>query len=210
MAKPKGSKPSRPSKKPATKKVAAKRKVAAPRAAAAKKAGAPKATAVKKVAAPKAAAKKVAGRGRAKGKAVRPALSADEKQRMLKPLTNFDELVERLAVTWKEHGRMVRVPGLTAAKLASLLRKAGAAAKKEDAVRARLEARLRPLADARLVAEHDAWKAALDVYAMVKAAARTDPGILAPFEFFAEALQRRRSGGEPAGEAGGGDTAPPA
>jgi hypothetical protein len=187
MAKAKASKPSKSGKKTGTKSKAAKATAAAkkPKASAKK----PKALAKKTNAAPK---RRAAARSRASG--ARAALSAEQKQRLLKPLTSFADLVERLAGTWKEHGRAIRVPGLTAAKLASLLRRAEAASKKEEAVRARLEARLRPLADARLVAEHEAWKAALDVYAMAKAAARTDPGILVPFEFFADALQRRRSG----------------
>lgn len=155
------------------------------------KASAGKAAGSKKKAATTKGAKKSAA---PKKKVTRAALSAEQKQRLLKPLTAFPELVERLASTWQEHGRVIRVPGLTAARLSSLLRRAGAASKKEEATRARLEAKLRPLADARLVAEHEVWKAALDVYAMAKAAARTDPGILTPFDFFAEALQKRRSG----------------
>lgn len=166
----------------------AKPPAANPKAAAAKPAKKPQPAAKK----PQPAAKKKAPT-RAKGKAVRASLSVEAKQRLLKPITGFADLLERLVATWKEHGRVVKVPGLTAAKLASLLRRAEAANKKEEAVRARLEARLRPLSDARLLAEHDAWKAALDLYAMTKAAARTDPGILVPFEFFAEALQRKRS-----------------
>lgn len=184
MAKPKGSKSSKPAKKSAPKKPAAK----------------------KKVAAVKDTKKAAARRAAPKAKVEQPALSADQKKRLLKPLSNFDDLIERLASTWKEHGRAIRVPGLTAGKLASLLRTAKAANKKEDALRARLEARLRPLADARLRAEHEAWKAALDVYAMIKAAARTDPAILGPFEFFADALQRRRAGAEAPADADGGPT----
>lgn len=138
---------------------------------------------------------KAAKKGAASRKKPAPAaLSVEEKQRLLKPITGFGDLIERLSTTWKEHGGRVKVPGMTPAKLGSLLRKAERASKREEAVRTTLEAKLQPLADARLKAEHEAWKSALDLYAMVKTAARTDPAIAMPFEFFAEALAKRRAG----------------
>lgn len=127
-------------------------------------------------------------------KNVPAAMSTEEKQRLLKPLTEFRDLVERLTTVWTDHGKQVRVPGLTPAKLAAMLRSAERANKKEDALRAAFEAKLQPLADARLLAEHQVWKNALDLYAMVKTAARTDPSIAKPFEFFADALAKRRTG----------------
>ena len=83
----------------------------------------------------------------------------------------------------------------TPSKLASMLRAAERANKKEEALRAAYEAKLQPLADARLRTEHDVWKNALDLHAMVKTAARTNPAIAKPFDFFAAALAKRRSGG---------------
>jgi hypothetical protein len=127
-------------------------------------------------------------------KSVPAAMTVEQKQRLLKPLTEFGDLVERLVEVWGTHGKQVRVPGLSPAKLAAKLRAAERANKKEDALRTAFEAKLQPLADARLRAEHDVWKNALDLYAMIKTAARTDPAIAKPFEFFANALTKRRTG----------------
>ncbi len=129
---------------------------------------------------------------RTKAKAPPRALTAAEKNRLVKPLTEWPNLVERLVKTWRSHGKLVRVPGITAAKLASLMRAAQRANEREDALRAKLEAQLAPLADARLRAEHEVWKAALDVYAMVKSASRTDPSIAAPFDFFSAAMSPKK------------------
>lgn len=49
-------------------------------------------------------------------------------------------------------------------------------------------------------AEHDAWKSALDLHAMVKTAARTDPALAAPFEFFGEVFAKRKSAAAPSAE----------
>lgn len=149
----------------------------------------------------KPVAKKASGKSKSAAKPVPVAMTVEEKQRLLKPLTEFGDLVDRLVAVWGEHGKQVRVPGLTPGKLASKLRAAQRANKKEDALRAALEAKLQPLADARLRAEHDVWKNALDLYAMVKTASRTDPAIGKPFEFFAEALAKKRTGSKSNGKA---------
>jgi len=109
-------------------------------------------------------------------------------------LTGFDEFVERLVDVWKEHGKQVKLPVLSLAKLASMLRKAERANKKEDKLRTAFEAKIQPLSDERLRAEHNVRKSALDLHAMIKTAARTNPAIAKPFEFFAEALAKRRAG----------------
>jgi len=143
----------------------------------------------------------------ARAKSAAPALSVSEKQRLLKPLNGYSELIGRLVAVWKEHGRLIKVPGLSPALLAARLKRAQRASEREDALRARLQARLQPLADARILAEHEAWKSALDLHAMVKTAARTDPALASPFEFFGDAFARRRSGAaaseEEAAAAGG-------
>ena len=51
----------------------------------------------------------------ARAKTQGPALTTTEKQRLLKPLTGFGDLIGRLSTTWKAHGRSIRVPGLTPA-----------------------------------------------------------------------------------------------
>ena len=136
-----------------------------------------------------------------------PALTIAEKQRLLKPLRDYPELLKRLIDTWRSHARVVRMPGMTSAALAARLRKAIAASAREDAVRTKLEQRLQPLADARMRAESDAWKGALDLYAMLKTAARNDPGLMGPFAFFAEAVTHR-AGGAAGGAATGAPTTP--
>jgi hypothetical protein len=141
-------------------------------------------------------------RGSAAKKAPVAALTTVEKARLLKPLSNFEELVTNLVKNWRAHGREIRVPGLTPAALAAKLRRARRASDMEEALRTRLETRLQPLADKRLRTEHDVWKSALDLHAMIKAAARTNPAIATPFQEFAEALTRKRAGNDDAAPSG--------
>lgn len=142
----------------------------------------------------------------AREKSAPPALSAVEKARMLKPLTGFRDLIGRLAGTWKTYGRAIKVPGISPASLEAKLGRAVRAAEREDALRTKFETKLQPLADDRIRAEHDAWKSALDVYAMIKTASRTDAAIGAPFEFFGEAFAKRKGAAPPAAD----DVAAPA
>jgi hypothetical protein len=65
------------------------------------------------------------------------------------------------------------------------------ASAREDALRRKLEEKLRPLQDSRIQAEHDAWKLVLDVYAVAKAQARFFPELTHAFAFMTDALAKR-------------------
>jgi hypothetical protein len=143
---------------------------------------------------------------RAAKKTVRPGLSADERRRLLKPRAEYDDVIERAVRVWGTQ-RTVKVPALTGARLASLLKRAQTAASREEVMRQRFESKLRPLQDARLIAEDAAYRALLDLNAAVKVFARNDPTVLEAFAFLAEYLTSARGTGDtPEGGDGG---APP-
>lgn len=133
----------------------------------------------------KSGAKKVTKR---KQTAVVVGLTAEEKSRLLKPVRNWDERVSLLVEIWKAQGVKVKVPGLTPASLGAKLRAAQRANEREARLRAKVELALQRLGDARLRAEHEVWKSALDLYAMVRAAARTDPSLALPFRALRRSL----------------------
>ncbi len=135
------------------------------------------------------AAKSSPARAAAKKSDAKP-LTTEDKQRLIKPIDGFPELTERFAATWT--GRKgLKVAGLSPAKLLRALEAAKKAAAKENAFRSKFEEKLRPLTDARLRAEHEAWKMVLDAYAVAKALARVDPDISHAFAFLGEALTPR-------------------
>jgi len=129
---------------------------------------------------PRAAAKKTAAK----------ALTVEEKQRLIKPIDGFPELTERFAAAWSDR-KALKVAGLSPAKLLRALEGAKKAAARENALRSKLEEKLRPLTDNRLRAEHEAWKMVLDAYAVAKALARVDPELSHAFSFLGDALTRR-------------------
>lgn len=114
-------------------------------------------------------------------------LSAEQRRKILKAREGYDELIERIALTW-ENTKSLKVPELSVAKLRRLLRDAEKAVQKEAAMREKLERLLRPLSDRRLLAEEKAWRAVLDVNAAVKLFARSDPAMADIFGFLAESL----------------------
>jgi hypothetical protein len=117
-------------------------------------------------------------------------LSADEKLRLIKPIDGFTEIAERFAATWKDR-QALKVAGLSPAKLLRAIESAKKAAAKENALRAKLEEKLRPLTDARLLAEHEAWKMVLDAYAVAKALARVNPEVGHAFTFVGESMTNK-------------------
>jgi hypothetical protein len=125
------------------------------------------------------------------------ALTTDERRKLLKPKDQFVDVVER---TTRALGRRreIRVPGMTAGKLKSLTAKAVRAAKREGLAREQFERKIRPLSDARLLAEDAAYRALLNVYAAVKLYTRADPGVGAEFAFLIEHLTFTREKAEPA------------
>jgi hypothetical protein len=134
---------------------------------------------------------------RAKDAAVK-LLTTAEKSRLVKPPDAFVDLAERFARAWDDHKSSLRVPGLSSARVRSLVSKAQRAAEKEQAMMARMREKLEPLSNARLRAEHEAWKAVLDAYAMAKAGARRDATLSKAFEFLGDALSHPRTSKEPA------------
>jgi len=155
----------------------------------------------KKVSKAKVQASKAKGaKGKAAKKNAAPPLTTEDKQRLIKPIDGFAELTERFAAAWSER-RALKVSGINPSKLLRALEQAKKAAAKEDATRRKLEEKLRPLTDARLRAEHAAWKMVLDAYAVAKALARVEPDVGHAFAFMGDALTRKpRKTAEQAGE----------
>lgn len=135
------------------------------------------------------AAKSSSSRSSAKKTPPKP-LSTDEKLRLLKPIDGFGEIAERFAAVWSDRPTL-KVTGLSPRKLLRSLEAAKKAAARENALRRKLEEKLRPLSDARLLAEHEAWKMVLDAYAVAKALARVDPTVGHSFAFVGEAMSPR-------------------
>lgn len=125
-----------------------------------------------------------------------PALTTDARRRLLKPKDQFAEVVEKTTRALRSR-REMRVPNMTAAKLESLTAKAVRAAKREAIMREQFEKKIRPLSDARLLAEDAAYRALLDVYAAVKLYARSSPAIGEEFAFLTEHLTFSRERPEP-------------
>jgi hypothetical protein len=169
-----GKKP--PAKKPAAKKAPAK-KPAATKAPAAKQ---------------PAAARKPA----AKPRAPREALTVDARRKLLKPRSDYDDLVAQVAIHWEQDPGL-RVPGLTPARLRKLARDAERAVLRETALRAKLERQIAAVYDARLLAEDAVWRAVLDVNAAVKLFARSDENLPERFAFLTAALGSTREPSEP-------------
>lgn len=159
---------------------------------------------------PKAAVKAVKAGASAKSsskskkKAPIKALTADDKLRLVKPMDGFTEVADRFAATWRDRPSL-KVAGLSPAKLERAIEVAKKAAAKENALRAKFEEKLRPLSDARLLAEHEAWKMVLDAYAVAKALARVDPAVGHAFTFVGEAMTnkpKKKVAGKDEGAAG--------
>lgn len=130
------------------------------------------------------------------------ALTTEERRKLLKLRADSDDVGERAATQWAVR-KDVKVSELSPAKLRSLVDKARKAKQREDAVRAQMEAKVRPLQDARLLAEDAAYRAMLDLHAQVKTLGRKDPSVLEAFAFLAEHVGSTREGGrepEPAEE----------
>lgn len=140
---------------------------------------------------PKAAPKKSrAGRAQPAG------LTVEDKQRLLKPGSDYDTVLAVTLPAWKANARYLRMPDLTAARLGSDARKAARAWDKERLLRAKMEAKLQPLMDARMRAEDIVMRGMLDLNAEVKSSARRRPELAAAFEALSDFCAR---GGRPSG-----------
>lgn len=142
----------------------------------------------------KTSSKKAAKKASAKKKTVRKAvkrapvalLTGEERAALLKPASNYDDVVERFVRAWENEGARMKAPGYTPAKLSSLLGKAKRAAEKEERLLAQLEPKLAAAMDARMKSQDAIWRALLDVWAMAKPQTRTQPEIGDAFAFMAD------------------------
>ena len=157
----------------------------------------------KKIASP---AKKKSARAR---RPAATALSTADKGHLLKPRDGWETNVLDLLTGWRKHTRVLRVPGVTPARLGALVKGAVRAARAEKKLLDRYQQALRVRADARLRAGHEMWKATLTAWNVIKAAGDADPAVGASFASFAASLATHASGGGGNGNGGGGD-APPA
>ncbi|UJR84637.1 hypothetical protein [Sandaracinus amylolyticus] len=118
-------------------------------------------------------------------------LSADERQRVPKPREGWQDVLDRALDTWEATPKL-KVPGLTLAKLTRLGAQAEKAAERERELVAKQSRALRPLSDARLVKQGEAWSAMLELHAAVKYHARQDPALLDQFAFLGDVLKNER------------------
>ena len=124
-------------------------------------------------------------------------LTNEQRAGLVRPPADYDDAIDTMVGAWDAHRADVRVPGLSVAKLRSLGRAAQRAWTRENELRQKLEARLARLTDARMIAEDEAWRAALDVYDLAKSVGRRRPEIAEAFEFMSRYTKRaRREGGE--------------
>ena len=117
---------------------------------------------------------------RAKATAAR--LTSDDRARKLYRGDDQNELVGEVLTAWELVATKVRVPGVTGARLRSLMKKANKATDKEAAIAAKQASKLAPLADARIVANDEVYRAALAVKRVADAIAATDPSVAEAFE----------------------------
>jgi len=120
------------------------------------------------------------------------ALTTRDKQKLLKPHRDYPDLVAALIKAWAASSREVRMADMSPAKLRALFNAAQAADQREQAARTKLEEKLQPLSDRRLMAESAMWKAVLDVNAVARAVGRSNATVASRFEFLTKALTARR------------------
>jgi len=135
------------------------------------------------------------GREKKTARAKKPAaarLSAAEKAQLLKPGEDLDEIIAETLHAWELVARKVRVPGLSPAKLRSLLKKALRDVERENALYAKQAAKLAPLTDARMKSSDAAYRAGLKVKRIADAIGDTDPAVA---DAFASVGERFRRGG---------------
>lgn len=124
----------------------------------------------------------------AHSKPARPSLSADERNRLLKPRTGADDLGDEIAITWKAE-RGLRVDGLSANKLQRYVRVSRKCNTKEAALADAQARKMAPIRDARMLADDTLWRALLDLRAAIALRARRDPAIEERFAALLDALK---------------------
>jgi len=119
-------------------------------------------------------------------------LSFPARRRVIRPPVGYQDTVEQLLATWAGKGKALKVMNRTPAEIRTLLRDARKLAAKEAALRAEYEAKLGPLADDRLVAAGEVWRAVLDVYAAVRGATNA-PELQKEFAFLGKTFTRYKT-----------------
>ncbi|AKF11546.1 hypothetical protein [Sandaracinus amylolyticus] len=144
------------------------------------KKSATKKTRAKKSAGNKKTAKKSSSRARVVSA---PRLTDEQRASLLRPPADYDDALGTSASAWEANRAHLRVPGLSPAKLRALAGRAQRAWERENELRQKYEAKLGALVDARMLAEDEAWRAALDVYDLSKSVGRRLPEVAQAFEF---------------------------
>ncbi|MBI4617977.1 MAG: hypothetical protein HY720_30495 [Planctomycetes bacterium] len=109
---------------------------------------------------------------------------------MLRPATNYEEAAGKAVKEWSARRSLVRVPNLSPKRLEALVKKA----KRAQDTERKAEQRLQVARDARMRAQHDAWKALLDLKAFVETAARRAPELIKAFDFLIRLMKRESAG----------------
>jgi hypothetical protein len=129
-------------------------------------------------------------------------LSPEARRSLLKPRQGATELGEDIAMTWGNE-RGLRVDGLSASKLRSLVNKARKADAKLAALIDKHARQMQPVRDASLSCDDALWRALLDVRASVGLKARKDPTIEERFSALINALKNEAPA--PKGDGDGGE-----
>jgi hypothetical protein len=158
-----------------------------------------------KKAAPKKKASAAKKRSVARSRPKAAGLTDEQRSQLLKPPAAYDDAITSLVDAWSAN-KSVRLDGLSPAKLGSMLKRAQRAWEREDEQRRKLEAKLRELTDARMLAENAAWRGALDVWDMAKSVGRRRPEVREAFDFMSNYVgggSRPREEPEPEEPSGG-------
>ena len=126
-------------------------------------------------------------------------LTPEERQKMLRP-RDLD-VIDDVLLAWAASPGL-KVKDVSVAKLRAMHARATTARERETTLAAKQAEQLRPVSDARLIAEDAVWRAVLEVKATAAFAARHDPALAERFAFLDELFKGTRkptNGGESEG-----------
>ncbi len=115
-------------------------------------------------------------------------LSGEQRRKLIKPLRNYEELIDKALVAWLSLGNLLKMTGLTRAKLAALVKKARREQVRETKIVTAAELKIARAMDARLLGDSLAYRGLLDLHAAAKAGGRRSQEVAKAFEFLAKAL----------------------
>lgn len=147
----------------------------------------------------KAAKKSQASKRPAKRKAI-VRLSAEERQRLTKPGADLDELVIAFARALRAVARKVKIPGVTASRLESAMRRASKVRARLTVAEEKAEAKLAPLRDATLQAEDAAYRMLLRAKKIADAVGEGEPEVAEAFGTFTKTFSERFARSAPSEE----------